>query len=256
MAKEEMLKMLNKLPNPYELITISLVIIIIANSFIEPFSYLKILSPLIAVITSLCLDFLITWIKTKKGNVKISAAITGLIVGSIVNYEMPIMAFLAALLAILLKHLIRYKDINVFNPAALGTFLLFLIEKKAETWWVVSGHPIVMSLIIILGILVSLRIMRFFVSLSYIITGIILIFALKGSINILYLPFFLPVFGPFYMATEPKTSPIKIIHQIAFGFLIAIIDGFTSYYGFIQSSFLLGLLLANFINAFFFRRYI
>ncbi|MEM4295944.1 MAG: RnfABCDGE type electron transport complex subunit D [Candidatus Anstonellales archaeon] len=243
--------LMNRMPNPYNLITLSLIIILAINIFFG-FDINKLLSPLIAVITAVIFDYLITMLKTKKGQIKQTALITGLIVGFVVNYNMPLYAFLSSALAIIIKHIIRHNNSNIFNPAASGMIITFLINRNAELWWVSAPNILILAPMLILGFLVSLRIMRLYASLSYIIGAIIIIIAFRGFEN--FNIFYVPMFGPFFMITEPKTSPIKAWQQIVFGFAIAIVDAISGYLNLLQSTFLLGLLFGNLMNAFLFRR--
>jgi Na+-translocating ferredoxin:NAD+ oxidoreductase RnfD subunit len=244
------LRFLNRLPGPYDLIVISLVIIIFLN-FLTDLNYFKILTPLISVITAVVTDYLISYINTKKGQIKQTAVITGLIVGSIVDFNAFLFAALASFIARVSKHIIRFNNVNVLNPAATGLLIIFIFNPLLETWWVFTPNLFVYIPLVLLGILTSARIMKLYASFSYVFLAAILIILTNGLNN--FSIFYIPMFGPFFMITEPKTSPIKREHQILFSFIIVLCDVIFNAISF-QSKFLAGLLIANIINAFLLRR--
>jgi Na+-transporting NADH:ubiquinone oxidoreductase subunit NqrB len=79
------------------------------------------LAALTAVISALTVEAFLLYLKTKTLHVTKSAIITGLIVGYVVSSDEALWKIaLAAVLAILSKHLIRFNKHHIFNPAAFG----------------------------------------------------------------------------------------------------------------------------------------
>lgn len=170
----------------------------------------------IAIISALATELIFSYFKTKKLQISESAIITGLIIGFVLSSsELWLKFIFAAIIAIGVKYLIRFKNRHIFNPAALGIFLTLILFGASTAWkgtyfWYIIG-PI--------GIYFAYRFKKIEVLLGYAIVSLLLF----GSQAILQRVSFLNIFGYFsyfyifIMVVEPKTTPISGIGKYLFG---------------------------------------
>ena len=240
------LKEIEKKIDPYRLILASLIILVIINAPLQGVTD-TISSAIIAVAISVGLDTGITYFKTKKVIWSYGPAISGLILTLVFSPNLPLYYIAAtAVLAQVLKHIIRYNNNNIFNPASLAMIIVFLFVP-AEVWW---GNKLYEALI--LGLLVSWRIKRLPASITFMIAYMVFsIFIVPGTDVQGALDLALAwVFLAFFMLVEPRTSPRSLKAQVIYGALVALI----AVVGFAQSwhsPILLGLLIGNAATAFF-----
>ncbi len=183
-----------------------------------------IITPLVAV----ALDLVI--FKIKKSNASLrsadEAAITGMILALLVSPNL-MFAIIAPIIAILLKHAIVYKKINVFNPAALAALIIVLFDAFGVSplrgasigWWAAS------YVVIPLGLFLTWRLEKLRLSFSFLILYVILnmaVFPLSANVRSFIEP--ITWFFAFFMLLEPKTSPYTKKGQLIFGAGAAIIS--------------------------------
>lgn len=185
------------------------------------------------------LDILINRIRLKKIILPKSAVITGFIVSGILDYHQPfyILAIIAAL-AILSKHIIRYKEKHIFNPANFALFAASLF-KLPLTWSIESN----IYLIILVGLYLAYSIRK----MSHVI-GFLAFFSVFSMIDRINPFIFISWFFLFIMLIEPKTSGFGIKR----GFVFGSISGVTAFliYKFIPAIdiFIGSLFVANLAN--------
>ena len=203
----------------------------------------------VAVVTAIVLDVAIKWYELKKFVIPKSATITGLFVGSLLNPGTSLLLVLATVvIAILSKHVIRVKKINVFNPAAFGLVVGDLLFKVGSAWW--SASSIVA--IFVLGIIVLYRIKRFVAAFTFI-AVFDLLFAISSTQLVLKSPTALlnplVLFFAFFMLIEHKTSPLTLKSEIAYSIIVGVLAfAFFAYVDPLKPIFLLSALLVG--NAF------
>lgn len=203
---------------------------------------------LVSLLTTLLLDLAINRVRGRTFYLSKSAAISGLLIGSILH-SVPLYIFVfAGAAAIFSKHLVTIKNSTAFNPAAVGILLSVLLFSVSDTWWS-SGQKIP---VIILGLLVAWKISKLRLSLSFLMASFILAFLwalpfqgltpanLQSSFNSL------PLFLAFFMLTEPKTTPFRKQHFWGPLFALAV---FALSLGGFPSAWLGGLLLGNLLYA-------
>ncbi len=224
--------------NPYKVMLISLVIIAIATSLMGATDLLAVV---LTLVFSVATDTAITYMKLKKFVVSEGPMISGLILG-LVFTSSPVNTAAAAILAQTLKHLVKFDNRNIFNPASLGMFLIvaFFPGFGLDGW---HGSAI-MWLTFALGVIVSWKIKRFPASVTFIIAFIILNFAISGNASNSAAFSLTQLFLAFFMLVEPKTSPADYKQQIAYGIIIATVATVGFSYG-LPSPPLLGLLVGN-----------
>lgn len=213
----------------------------------------------VAIIVSAALDILIKKLILKKRfKFPYSAIITGIIVGSIVQFSSSLwIVVTASIIAICSKFAIRLKGSHIFNPAALGLLVSLFIFSSGDEWWAAVNHNfygVVIPLSAIL-ILANYKAGKLGVSLSFLLVMAILSystefipmnsFTLKGVMNLIYSMQF---YFAFVMVSEPKTSPYGLKQQIAFGVLAAILTFAFSFYN-IKFALIIALLAGNLVYA-------
>lgn len=198
--------------------------------------------------------FLTTFYLKRPLKIPISGVITGLIVGSVAQINAPLAAAaVAAAVAIASKIFIRSKGVNVFNPAAFGIVVAMLIFSISDEWWAAGTYNIAGLTLSIAPVLLILAYLakRLTASASFIITSMVISVILAPaaySISISgidALVFGINYYLAFVMIAEPKTSPSKRLHQVAFGVAIAALITALALLRLPSSPILLALLIGN-----------
>ncbi|MEM5805529.1 MAG: RnfABCDGE type electron transport complex subunit D [Candidatus Aenigmatarchaeota archaeon] len=180
---------------------------------------------LIAILATSLLDLIIKFFLYKKFLIPKTGIITGFFIGTILEAGIPyFIPLVAAIIAILSKHFIRYKRFgnNIFNPAMFSLLFTSYFFNVSLGWWLVV-EPISLF---ILGFLIIFNFKRYDLFFSFIATYFLLfsIFTF-GNINFIFneLKNWVIYFFAFFMLTEPKTSPITINGRIFYGALVALL---------------------------------
>lgn len=186
-------------------------------------------------------DFVISFIFFKKKQLPKSAIISGLIIALILEPSGSITAkALAALIAILSKHLIKLGSTNVFNPAAFSLLLSNVFLGTFSSWWAAST-----AFSLPLGLFISYKIRKLEISLAFLLSYFLL-FTLFGYVDIIReLGGSASLFLAFFMLTEPKTSPHSLKGKYAFGILAAAVALVMKIANINADFLLLGLLVSN-----------
>jgi enediyne biosynthesis protein E5 len=170
---------------------------------------------LVAVLSCLAAESFLAYLKTKTFRLAESPVITGLIIGFVLASDEPLWKFAAAsIFAILSKHLIRFQNKHIFNPAGLGIFLTLLLG--AQTQW--KGTYLWQALLPF-GLYFSWKIKKTEILLGYALVSLVL-FGLQAASQKapLWQVFgYLSYFYIFVMLIEPKTSPLKPTGKYLFG---------------------------------------
>lgn len=196
----------------------------------------------VAVLTASGLDLAIKrlWLK-QKPTLPLSAIITGLIIGS-VSVNAPVLgAFIAAVLAILSKFIIRLKGSHIFNPAVFGVIISQVLNPAAHgpvahgasqvvEGFGVGGFTVNLSLVPLL-IFANYRARKLWISipflsataLLYYFTGLASLPSLNAQAVLRFLEV-LPYYFAFIIVSEPKTSPNGKKEKLVFGIGIAILS--------------------------------
>jgi Na+-translocating ferredoxin:NAD+ oxidoreductase RnfD subunit len=182
---------------------------------------ITLLQILIAISVTSIIDISINYIKHKKIIFPSSALITGIIIALVlspgIRWFIPL---IASFIAILQKHIIRYKGRHIFNPANFGLLTVLFIPTVYVGWWGQSYWP----LLVLVGIFICFRMKR--IEIPFIFIGCFVL--LFGLHNILlgqpFLDSFLliNIFFVFVMLIEPKTSPIARKGRIIYAVLTAL----------------------------------
>jgi Na+-translocating ferredoxin:NAD+ oxidoreductase RnfD subunit len=173
-------------------------------------------SAVIAVIPCVALDCIIAYIREKRLILSESPIISGLIIAYVLSLDQPWwMIVLAAVLAIISKHIIRFRGKHIFNPAAFGIFMVILLFGTTTQWrgtyiWYILMPP---------GLYFAYRLRKLEVLIGYVVTALFLfgIQALTQGICLFSAFGYLSYFYIFVMVVEPKTTPITPLGKIIFG---------------------------------------
>jgi Na+-translocating ferredoxin:NAD+ oxidoreductase RnfD subunit len=176
---------------------------------------------LLSVSVAIALDILAKLIKKEEFIFPSSAAITGLIVGMVLDYHQRLWVLAGTVtLAILSKHILIWKKRHVFNPANFGLLVSSLFFQGVISWWG-AGQVL---LIIISGFFIAFKMRRLslvaiFLGLHLFFLGLHSLFLQRGFVNQLTL---LNFYFAFFMLVEPRTSPKNVRGRLIYGILTAL----------------------------------
>lgn len=193
---------------------------------------------------SVLIEASVLFLKTRKPRITASAVTSGLILGLVLASDSSWEIFLAAaLLAVGLKHLLRFRGRNLLNPAACGLFLAVLLFKASTEWkgayeWL---------LLVPAGFYIVHRIRRTSLFLSYFVTSLLLFIpqALAQRASLIDVLGYFNLFFVFIMMIEPKTTPAPLRFQVLFGTGLAVFIFFLIERGFRYEPELFALLVFN-----------
>ena len=220
----------------YQYMISFLIILQLVSVFFYGFGVKALLPVFLAVITTVALDLIIEYFKSKTFFFPQSALISGLFIGSLLTQNLQWYVYvIAGAIAILSKHLIRVFGKHIFNPANFGVLIVTLVPafNAFDSWWISSPK----ILVVLFGIFIIWRLRRFDLSLSFLVTYYIvnsIILVPRGmmahhSYMMAYHDIYLTVvegsviyFFSMFMLIEPKTHPKARNQRIFYGMLIAI----------------------------------
>lgn len=157
---------------------------------------------------------------TNLESVYITALILSLIITPINSLSQLLYLAAASVLAISSKYILAIKKKHIFNPAAFGVFLTFLIFKFGASWWV--GNAYMLIPVLMGGLLVVRKVRRLRMVVAFLV--VYTVFAGPHLIQIiLESPIF---FFSLIMLTEPQTMPPRKNLQIIYGGLVGLISVF------------------------------
>jgi len=178
---------------------------------------------LIALAVTVILDELITFARKKKWIVPSSAVISALFIGSILPVGTKwYLVVLAAAIAVLSKHILRFRSRHIFNPANLGLLAIMVFFNTPMLWWGSS----VFALVILFGLFAAWRQNKLVLVAAFAVSHSLLMLIHAYFVDISFLQHIL-LLNPFFllfMVTEPKTSPIGKKPQIVYGIFLAAIE--------------------------------
>lgn len=156
----------------------------------------------------------------------------------------------AAFLIIASKYLIAHSHRHLFNPVALGVFIIGLMGSISVTWWV--GSMYFLPTVVIAALLVIHKLKRYTLFFSYLIASLltVVLFSLLrgGSIteslgqHILSWPL---IFLGVFMLTEPLTTPPTRMLQGVYGVIVGALSSFPFAFPPVYSTPELALLIGN-----------
>lgn len=184
--------------------------------FIRDKSIAFLLAMTLAVVSTVVMDLIIVYVRTKALRVTESAVITGLIIGYVLSSEEAWLKFVfSSCVAVFSRHFIFFQKRHIFNPAALG-ILASTILFGASTQWM---GTYVWYMVVPFGLYLAYKIRRVEVVVGYVVVSCVL---LGISAAVQQLPVFgifgyVSYFYIFIMLVEPKTGPANMIGKYLFG---------------------------------------
>lgn len=224
---------------------------IIALSAIAVFPKTETIAHFVVVLlTAIIADLVLRKVRKKNFVLPYSAYISGIILSILMPFETTLATKIAVpLIAIALKHAVRFQGRHIFNPASSGIVAASLIPGMAvaATWWGTIAWP----LVAVVGLLLMYKIGYLRTGLSFYLSFAIIQLAYNATIGVdavstvnnFLLSGSLLFFG-FFMVIEPNTSPFTHKGQILFGTATAVL-AFASQFFVPQWFPLIGLLIMN-----------
>jgi Na+-translocating ferredoxin:NAD+ oxidoreductase RnfD subunit len=188
---------------------------------------------LFSVGSTVTFDLLFAFLRRRTVSFPVSGIITGLILALVIDPGSPWyqIVFVGAS-AMGLKHFLRFGGKHIFNPAASGLLVGFLVFGLQPGWWAPSGSLRIEDIIIYLPILlisyVSCRRYRRYNSVLaflgvFAVTSLVVVqpFSLMRLVGTVLSPGML--FYALVMLPEPMTSPINKKRQLLYGTFVALV---------------------------------
>lgn len=190
----------------------------------------------LCVAFSVITDLAFTYIRKRRIFAPYSAVISGLILALVIEPRLSWIHILTlSATAMGAKNFIRISDKHIFNPAAIGLLIGWIIFKQYPSWWAatlysenfVIANAFIYFSLLCLCFISCYRYKRYAVVLSYLVSFAILsaLFSSPISIQSLFITIVSPgiLFYVIVMLTEPMTSPVHKTRQILYGFAVAFV---------------------------------
>lgn len=184
------------------------------------------------------------------------AVLTAMIVAMVMRAQEPVMMpVITSVLAVLSKYVIRTRQANVFNPAALALVLMFYLMPHGQSWWgaMPDVSPLWLRAVLLLGgIYLANRVNKLPLVLVFLGAYFCLftVTAFVGDPRHVAEIFRSPdidavLYFTLIILTDPPTSPPKYHGQWVFG-IIAAVGSYAVFMAFGEAWFLLaGVLVGN-----------
>jgi hypothetical protein len=133
---------------------------------------------------------------------------------------------LTGVLAMASKFFLKWRGVNLFNPAAIAVFVVSLANIVPATWWI--GTPAMAPFTVLFGLLILRKIRRFSLFIAFLAAAAIIAVyvgpilgndALAGTLKNTFLSGPLIFMGTI-MLTEPSTLPVGRLYQVLYGLLV------------------------------------
>ena len=181
-------------------------------------------------------DVFFTYLRRRVVFLPYSAIITGLILTLIIDpsamwYQIAIIA--AAAMAI--KNFIRPLGRHIFNPAASGLLIGWVVFGLQPSWWAASAYnptsffaltnlPVLIPILLI-GCISLYRYRRYASAVLYVVVYCLLLFLTNLSVSLTSAALTIlsigTLFYTFLMLVEPMTSPVNKRRQVLYGAVVA-----------------------------------
>jgi Na+-translocating ferredoxin:NAD+ oxidoreductase RnfD subunit len=203
-----------------------LILIVTAAVSAWQFNYYEGFLP--AIVAVLVAGLLDTGIKSwKKGYLYVSKSgiISGLFVGLLLTPDI-LFAALASAIAILGKHIIKWKGRHLFNPANFGLLAVGLFGVGTGWWGSYALIPV-----LVFGLFVLYRVERFTMAVSFLLVYALLTVLLAGNASafVALIANSTILFFAFFMLTEHKTSPFTRKGQVVYGVFVGLLSAILIY---------------------------
>jgi Na+-translocating ferredoxin:NAD+ oxidoreductase RnfD subunit len=187
---------------------------------------------LLAIATSIALEFVLGWVFFRKWIHPASAYITGISVGILIRSPAFWPYALCSAISITSKYVLRTKGRHLWNPSNFGiSVMLFLAGNSVASLNIQWGNYLWPMLVIwVLGSIIIWRLRRFHITCTYVVA--FLVFAvLRSWINgSPWQSEVAPITGPmyqlfvFFMITDPRTTVRSKFWQCVVAFAVASLE--------------------------------
>jgi enediyne biosynthesis protein E5 len=186
----------------------------------------------LAIAVSMICEVVLGWLMYRKLPHLASAYITGISVGILLRSPAFWPYALCSILAIMSKYVIRWRGRHLWNPSNFAiSAMLLLVPEYVATLSVQWGNTIWPMLIVwALGVLIVLRVKRFHITATYVVSFIVLSFIRSLITGHPFLAEVAPITGPmyqlfiFFMITDPRTTVKPRWAQCLVAFLVAVME--------------------------------
>jgi Na+-translocating ferredoxin:NAD+ oxidoreductase RnfD subunit len=187
---------------------------------------------LLAIAASMCCEIILALLMYGKIPNLASAYITGISVGILLRSPAFWPYALCSVLAIMSKYVIRWRGRHLWNPSNFAiSAMLLLTPEYVATLSVQWGNTIWPMLIVwALGVLIVMRVKRFHITATYVVSFIVLAWLRTFITGHPFLAEVAPITGPmyqlfiFFMITDPKTTVRPRWAQCLVAFLVAVVE--------------------------------
>ena len=185
-----------------------------------------------AVLAAAIVDIFIIRLRKGEWQYPSGAVLTAMIVVMVMRAQEPwIVPVVASVVAVLSKYLLRTRQANVFNPAALALVLMFYLMPHGQSWWgaLPEVSPLWLRVALLAGgIYITNRVNKLPLVLSFIGAYLCLFTATAflGDPHHVAEIFRSPdmdavIYFTLVILTDPPTSPAKYQGQWVFGIIVA-----------------------------------
>ncbi len=187
---------------------------------------------LLAIAVSMACEIVLAGLVYRKFPNLASAYITGISVGILLRSPEFWPYVLCSVLAIMSKYVIRWRGRHLFNPSNFAiSAMLFLVPEYVATLSIQWGNTIWPMLVVwVLGVLIVLRVKRFHITATYVISFVALSYLRTFFTGHPFLAEVAPITGPmyqlfiFFMITDPRTTVKPVWAQCLVAFLVAVVE--------------------------------
>lgn len=243
----------------YRLVLYFLIVILLVAFVLSFFPGIMPFTPA-ALTFSVLVLLIVSWITNKifaavfkvPANVEsvyITVFILSLIITPVISWSGFWFLFWASVISQAGKYILAWRAKHLFNPAALAVAVTMVSINQSASWWV--GTAALLPVVIIGGLLVTRKIQRFDLVLSFLVTGLAAIiffsYPLSGPVEVIQKvvrdsPF---LFFSFIMQTEPMTTPPTRFWRVAYGVFVGLLFSPRVHFGSVYSTPELALLAGN-----------
>jgi Na+-translocating ferredoxin:NAD+ oxidoreductase RnfD subunit len=162
------------------------------------------------------------------------AVLTGLIIAMVLSAHEPwYVGAVTSVVAILSKYVLRSRQANLFNPAALAVVATFYVFNTGQDWWgaLPEFTPALLGLAVLIasGVFITDRVKKMPMVLAFL-GGYFALFTITSFVSspahvaeIFRTPDLqATLFFAFFILTDPPTSPTKARDQVLCGLLVAV----------------------------------
>ena len=186
----------------------------------------------LAIAASVACEIILGYLLYRKIPHLASAYISGISVGILLRSPAFWPYALCSVLAIMSKYVIRWRGRHLWNPSNFAiSAMLLLVPEYVATLSVQWGNTIWPMLIVwALGVLIVLRVKRFHITATYVVSFVALSFIRSLITGHPFLAEVAPITGPmyqlfiFFMITDPRTTVKPRWAQCLVAFLVAVME--------------------------------